>query len=107
MKMESGIGTTWITTTEAAELTGYSPAYMRTLARRGRVTALKAGRDWLISRESLLAYRAQIDRLGAQKYNPWRDDLVITGQGRQNAAETLPGASASLLADNEDEEVVL
>jgi hypothetical protein len=73
----------WVTTGEGEALTGYSRAYMRQLARRGVVKARKVGRDWLIDQESLLAYKAQMDRLGHQKHNPWRDDLTAEERGRQ------------------------
>lgn len=73
----------WVTTREAAALTGYDPAYIRVLAKQGKVEGFKAGRDWLVSRESVLAYKAQMDRLGPQKHNPWREDLATDGRGRQ------------------------
>ena len=38
----------WITTEEAAELSGYHPEYVRRLARRGKIGAEKKGRDWWI-----------------------------------------------------------
>ncbi|MBN1815440.1 MAG: helix-turn-helix domain-containing protein [Anaerolineae bacterium] len=72
----------WITTDEAQELTGYSIAYLRRLANRGDIEARKVGRDWLIWRESLLAYKDQMDSLGRAKHNPWRDDLTEGGRGR-------------------------
>jgi len=74
----------WITTNLAQALTGYSQAYMRQLAQRGRVEARKVGRDWLVNRESLLEYKLAMDRLGSQKHNPWRDDLA---EGRRRNAE--------------------
>lgn len=70
----------WITTAEAAALTGYSPAYVRWLARMGRVRARKVTRDWLVSREDVLAYKGQMDRLGPDKHNPWREDLEDRGR---------------------------
>ncbi len=63
----------WLTTNQAAALTGYAPAYIRVLAKQGKVEGFKAGRDWLVSRESVLAYKAQMDRLGPQKHNPRRE----------------------------------
>jgi excisionase family DNA binding protein len=75
----------WITTTEAQALTSYSRAYLRWLANQGRVEARKAGRDWLIHRESLLEYKRQMDALGLEKHNPWRDDLAGKGLGRKRA----------------------
>ncbi len=73
----------WITTNQAAELSGYSSAYIRQLAIGGRITARKVGRDWLIKRESLLAYKRHMDELGPAKHNPWREDLA-GGRGREH-----------------------
>jgi excisionase family DNA binding protein len=73
----------WLNTTEAAELTGYSQAYMRMLARRGEVEARKVSRDWLLNKQDLLAFKARMDRLGSDKHNPWRDDLE-NGRGRRD-----------------------
>jgi excisionase family DNA binding protein len=66
----------WITTGEAATSTGYVVEYVRCLAREGRIHAEKRGRDWWVDRDDLLRYKAQMDRLGEQKHNPWREDLV-------------------------------
>lgn len=77
----------WMTTREAADLTGYNVKYLRNLVRRGRVEAHKVGRDWLVNRESLLAYKSRMDRLGPQKHNPWRDDLVEAERGRDKQME--------------------
>ena len=65
----------WISVQDGAELVGYSAVYVRLLARQARIEARKVGRDWLIERASLLAFKAQMDRLGAQKHSPWRADL--------------------------------
>lgn len=73
----------WLNTTEAAELTGYSQAYMRMLARRGEVEARKVSRDWLLNKQDLLAFKQRMDRLGSDKHNPWRDDLE-DGRGRRD-----------------------
>ncbi len=73
----------WITTREGAALTGYSTAYIRQLAIKGRIEARKAGRDWLIGRESLLAYKRRMEALGSQKHNPWREDLGRQGRRRK------------------------
>ena len=73
----------WITTDQAAALTGYATAYIRRLLNRGRVPARKVGRDWLVHRDGLLAYKAKMDNLGAQRHNPWRQDLAEQGRGRQ------------------------
>jgi excisionase family DNA binding protein len=74
----------WVSTREAAELTGYTTAYMRQLANRKRIEAQKVGRDWLIERASLLAFKREMDALGDSKHNPqapWRDDQD-RGRGR-------------------------
>jgi len=61
----------WITTNAGAKLTGYTPAYVRQLARLGRIQSRKMGRDWLVSREELLAHKTRMDELGTDKHNPW------------------------------------
>jgi len=72
----------WIDTGEAQELSRYSGTYLRRLCNRGDVEARKVGRDWLIWRESLLAYRNRMNSLGREKHNPWREDLAQQGRGR-------------------------
>jgi excisionase family DNA binding protein len=72
----------WLTTDEAAEMTGYSTVYIRQLARRGSIEARKAGRDWLIGEDSIRRYKEQMDDLGRSKHDPWRDDLTHQGRGR-------------------------
>jgi excisionase family DNA binding protein len=63
-------------------LTGYHVKYLRYLVGQGRIEARKVGRDWLIDRESLLAYKRRMDRLGPAKHNPWREDLAAQNRGR-------------------------
>jgi len=70
----------WITTDVGAELTGYSATYIRLLAREGKIGAKRVLRDWLVSREDLLAHKAKMDALGTDKHNPWRDDLGDGGR---------------------------
>jgi len=81
--MSEPIAPGWITTDRAAALTGYDPAYIRTLAKAGRIPARKVGRDWLVHQDALLAHKARMDALGKSKYNPWRQDLVEQGRGRK------------------------
>jgi excisionase family DNA binding protein len=45
----------WITTAEAAELTGYAAVHLRQLAQRGKIRAMKKGRDWLLSKKDVSA----------------------------------------------------
>jgi hypothetical protein len=75
----------WLTTEQAETLTGYVQAYLRWLANQGRVEARKMGRDWLINQKSLTTYKAQMDALGDQRHNPWREDLTDQGRGRREA----------------------
>lgn len=60
----------WITTQEAAELSGYHPEYVRRLARQGKIGAEKKGRDWWIDRDVLHSYLQTVEDLGPQKYDP-------------------------------------
>lgn len=64
--------TNWITTAEAAELTGYDPTHIRRLVRTGRIHGKKFGRDWMIDRESIVVHAEEMERLGAAKHDPWR-----------------------------------
>lgn len=62
----------WMTTTQAAELMGYNYAHVRYLVRKGHVVGMKMGRDWLVRRDSVLAYIEEIKQLGPAKHDPWR-----------------------------------
>jgi len=74
----------WVTTREAEALTGYSRPYLRQLANSDtRIVARKVGRDWLIDCASLVAFKVQMDRLGSEKHNPWRDSLTSQRHGRR------------------------
>lgn len=75
--------TEWITTKEAAELTGYSSVTLRWLVREGRIKGRKRGRDWFLDKEGVLSYVEEMKRLGTAKHDPWR-----TGARRKsNGAE--------------------
>ena len=54
--------TQWITTQEAAELTGYSAEYIRRLLRLGRLERQKWGNQWMVSRAALLEYKAEMEK---------------------------------------------
>ena len=64
--------TEWITTKEAAELTGYNLEYIRQMMRRGVIRAEKRGRDWWVDKVSIKTYADEMKRLGTAKHNPWR-----------------------------------
>ncbi len=59
-----------ITTSEAAEISGYTAHFIRTLAGQGRIEAVKKGKIWLIRRDSLLAYCAEMKQKGTAKHSP-------------------------------------
>lgn len=46
----------YLTTLEAAELSGYNAEYIRQLIRAGIITAEKRGRDWWIDRKAFNDY---------------------------------------------------
>jgi len=73
----------WVDTTSAGEIVSYTSVHVRILARSGHIEARKVGRDWFVNLSSLVAYKAEMDRLGTAKHNPWRDDLVASGRGRE------------------------
>ena len=57
----------WITTTEAVSLTGYHVNYVRRLLKTGKVKSQKWGREWQVSRSSLLAYVQKIENMGRKR----------------------------------------
>lgn len=62
----------WVTTREAARLTGYDTSTICVALRKGHIEGKKIGRDWLVLRDSLLEYKRQMDSLGTDKHNPTR-----------------------------------
>ncbi len=57
----------WITTAEAVKLSGYTPEHIRRLIKLGAVKAQKWGREWQVSRKSLLAYVHKAEELGERR----------------------------------------
>lgn len=57
----------WITTRQAAELTGYTLRHIRELVTAGAVKGQRFGNVWQVSRRSLLAYQRQAEKLGAKR----------------------------------------
>ncbi len=57
----------WITTQQAAELTGYTLVHIRRLVETGKVKGQRFGRAWQVSRSSLLAYVKQVEKLGEKR----------------------------------------
>jgi len=57
----------WITMAEAVTISGYHPKHLGRLIRAGKITAQKWGRDWQISRASLVAYTRKAETQGAKR----------------------------------------
>lgn len=66
-------GMEYVSVDEAAEATGYAPAYIRRLLRQQKIKAVKKGLMWWIDLESIQAYKKEMDSLGGSKFSPWRD----------------------------------
>ncbi len=59
--------TDWITTKEAAELSGYHSEYIRQLIKSRKLRAQKFGEVWQIDRRSLLVYLKAVEKMGAKR----------------------------------------
>ena len=53
----------WITTTEAAELSGYHPEHLRRLIREGTIKSRKFGIVWQVDKISLTAFMNEAEKL--------------------------------------------
>ena len=60
----------WITTQEAAELSGYHVNYIRKLIRRGEIRGRKVSIVWVIDRQSLLKYITQAKQSDDKRRGP-------------------------------------
>lgn len=67
--METNEGGAWdsavMTVEEAAVVLGVSERAIQSLAQRGRLVGKRAGRDWILSRESVEARLAEVGHGGA------------------------------------------
>lgn len=73
----------WITTNQAAALTGYDYAHIRRMARLGQLPAMKLGRDWFVHRESVIKHLREMEALGPAKHDPRRGDPIRTEDGAE------------------------
>jgi len=62
----------WITTSEAADLSGYHPERIRELVRDKKIAAVKKGNAWWIDRASLVAYARAAKTKGDRRHGPKR-----------------------------------
>ncbi len=60
----------WLTTAEAAELSGYHVIYPRHLIRDGRIDAKKFGPLWQVNKQSLTEYIQQAEDSGDGRRGP-------------------------------------
>jgi excisionase family DNA binding protein len=60
----------WITTNEAADLSGYHPDYIRKLLQGGKLNGRKFGPVWQVSKQSLLAYVARAEQADDKRLGP-------------------------------------
>jgi excisionase family DNA binding protein len=60
----------WLTTAEAAELSGYHKIHLRRLLRAGKVKGKKFGPTWQVSRQSLLDYIEAAERSKDKRRGP-------------------------------------
>lgn len=67
--------TDWVSTEEAAELTGYHPEYIRRLIRQGKIKVSRKGIMFWIDRESLLEYvrKSQAASKKDRRHGPKRE----------------------------------
>lgn len=63
-------GDDWMTTQDAAELSGYHVNYIRKLIRRGELRARKISFLWFVHRPSLLEYIAQAEKSDDKRRGP-------------------------------------
>jgi len=57
----------WLTTYEAAQISGYNPDYIRQLIRADKVIGRKWGLSWQVQRKSLLEYMKTAEKLGERR----------------------------------------
>lgn len=62
----------WISVTEAAQTTGYTPEHIRRLIASGKVKGQRFASVWQVDRRSLLTYVKAAERLG-EKRGPKRE----------------------------------
>ena len=62
--------TEWITTQEAAEISGYNVDHVRRLMRQGKVKGLFRGVMWWVDKDSLETYLGMVKTLGTKRFHP-------------------------------------
>jgi len=57
----------WLTTSDAARLSGYHVERIRELIREGKIDARKFGPVWAVNRMSLIDYVRTVSKLGGKR----------------------------------------
>ncbi len=57
----------WLTTYDAARVSGYNPDYIRQLIRSKKVLGRKWGPSWQVSRKSLEEYIKKAEKMGGRR----------------------------------------
>jgi excisionase family DNA binding protein len=60
----------WLTTEQAAELSGYHTEYIRQIIKAGKIQAKKFGPVWQVDKQSLLAYLKEAREKGDKRWGP-------------------------------------
>lgn len=60
----------WVTTGEAAELSGYHVNHIRRLIRGKEIEATKKGNSWWVDKDSLVAYLKTAGTSGDKRWGP-------------------------------------
>jgi len=77
----------WLSTAQAAALTGYTANYIAHLAHEGLVPAKKQVRDWWVKRDALLAYKA---RMATRRRKKKRTGTTTNNQRQFQSSATSP-----------------
>lgn len=57
----------WITTNEAAEISGYHPEYIRKLLQAEKINGRKFGPTWQVDKHEFLAYLDRMSKQGEKR----------------------------------------
>lgn len=76
----------YMTTPEAARISGLSKNYLATLLRRGKLEGVQLARDWLVYKDSLEAYLATTRKPGPK--GPRKPSSQKTSNGTAISEET-------------------
>lgn len=70
MKVKEAKMTEWITTQEAAELSGYHVEYVRELIRNQKIDAEKKGNSWWVKKASFIAFLEEASQSKDKRTGP-------------------------------------